>query len=204
MSGCRQRTGTTCLVWCFCVVRSVAARPLRARRSLCFPPARHVFRVCSLALPLSARRLRAARVVFLLHNPMVINHTTSASTSQPNTPPPRQRRSVGDQPAGRMGDQPAGRMGDQPAGRDVGRRGRAWLALRATDLAHGVGWRGGQSEPERCMLQQEAPSCTIPAVRHASPRHSSASCVKLSHDRRGAGAIGSAVRPTGGHVDALH
>jgi hypothetical protein len=58
--------------------------------------------------------------------------------------PPRQRRSVG----------------DQPAGRDVGRRGRAWLALRATDLAHGVGWRGGQSEPERCMLQQEAPSCT--------------------------------------------
>ena len=69
----------------FCVVRSVAARPLRARRSLCFPPARPVFRVCSLALPLSARRLRAARVVFLLHNPMVINHTTSASTSQPNT-----------------------------------------------------------------------------------------------------------------------
>ena len=72
----------------FCVVRSVAARPLRARRSLCFPPARPVFRVCSLALPLSARRLRAARVVFLLHNPMVINHTTSASTSQPNTPAP--------------------------------------------------------------------------------------------------------------------
>ena len=74
MSGCRQRTGTTCPVWCFCVVRSVAARPLRARRSLCFPPARPVFRVCSLALPLSARRLRAARVVFLPHNPMVINH----------------------------------------------------------------------------------------------------------------------------------
>ena len=34
-----------------------------------------------------------------------------------------------------------------------------------------------------------APSCTTPAIRHASPRHSRyAACVQLSNDRRGTGA----------------
>ena len=80
---------------------------------------------------------------------------------------------------------------DQPAGRNVGWRGKAWSALRVRAAALArmarVGWRGVHSESQRrCMLEQEAPSCTTLAVRHASPRHlRCASCVKLSHDRRG-------------------
>ena len=46
-----------------------------------------------------------------------------------------------------------------------------------------------ESQSGACWLR-EAPSCTTLAVRHASPRHSRcASCVKLSHDYQGAGAI---------------
>ena len=73
-----------------------------------------------------------------------------------------------------------------------------WLALRAAALAHGVGWRGVQSEPERCMLKREAPSCTTLAVRHASP-HLASNYLTIAE---GPGRFGSIVRPTGGHVKA--
>ena len=65
---------------------------------------------------------------------------------------------------------------------------QCWAARKGVVSPPGSGSRGVQSE--RCMLRQEAPSCTILAVCHASPRHSRcASCVKLSHDYRGSGAI---------------
>jgi len=64
----------------------------------------------------------------------------------------------------------------------------ARIVLRTKHVSRGVSWRGAQSEQERCLLGLEAPSCTILAVRHASPRPSRyASCVQLSHDRRGVG-----------------
>ena len=63
------------------------------------------------------------------------------------------------------------------------------IVLRAKHITHGVSWRGAQSEPERRLLEPEAPSCTTLAIRHASPRPSRyASCVQLSHDRRKVGA----------------
>ena len=44
--------------------------------------------------------------------------------------------------------------------------------MRTEHIPHGVGWRGAQSEPERCLPVHEAPPCTTLAVRHASPRPS--------------------------------
>ena len=76
------------------------------------------------------------------------------------------------------------------------------IVLRTKRIPHGVSWRGAQSEPERCLLGPEAPSCTTLAVSHASPRPSRyASCVQLSHDCRGAGASRFDGWLTTGHMD---
>ena len=71
-----------CLVWSFRVVRSEAARPLRARRFLVFParaPARPVFRVGSLALYRCPRAARGRRVGSFSTQPHC-DHTTPDPT----------------------------------------------------------------------------------------------------------------------------
>ena len=60
-------------------------------------------------------------------------------------------------------------MGDQPAGRNVGRRGRAWLALRGQRLLF-MGWRGVQSEPQSgaCCSKKHH---HVPFWLYATPAH---------------------------------
>ena len=78
------------------------------------------------------------------------------------------------------------------------------IVLRTKHVPRGVSWRGAQSEPERCLLGPEAPSCTTLVWLYVTPAHALRDTHHASNYltiAEGPGRVGSMVELTTGHVD---